>query len=201
LIDGFRFSFGSCRARCSTWLLWLGGPFICRGSFHLSLLSTEPLRRDFFEYHAEAGVVDYCCPAVRLCKCADFLLTRYTRCTFYLFGRPIRFKLTLENHAVFPLLETLSNEFGECVWRVRSVGSLVKHVWGGGSSWEMASFVVWVSNSKSLTLQRRSLCSWPGGTWPKHRDSGVHDLKRGLVITGSSTVYRGKPLIFQGKIP
>src|SRR5262245_29898403 len=34
----------------------------------------------------------------------------------------------------------------------------------------------WISKGKILTLRRRSLCSWPGSTWPKHRDSGVHDL-------------------------
>jgi hypothetical protein len=30
---------------------------------------------------------------------------------------------------------------------------------------------------------------------------GFHDFKRRLVIAGGSTVYRGKPLIFQEKIP
>jgi hypothetical protein len=44
-------------------------------------------------------------------------------------------------------------------------------------------------------------CSWPGCIWPKHRDSGVHGLKRRIVVMGSSTAYRGKPLIFQEKIP
>ena len=43
-------------------------------------------------------------------------------------------------------------------------------------------------------------CSWRGCTWPKNRDSGVHGLKRRIVVTGS-TGYRGKPLIFQEKIP
>jgi hypothetical protein len=36
---------------------------------------------------------------------------------------------------------------------------------------------------------------------PKNCGSGVHDLRWGLIVTGSSTVYRGKPLIFQEKIP
>jgi len=93
----------------------------------------EPLSRNFFEYHAEAGVVDYRCPTVRLRKCEDFFLTRCTRCTFYLFGRPTRFKLTLEDHAVFPLLDALSNEFGELVLRVRSAGFFLKHVLGGNN--------------------------------------------------------------------
>ena len=77
--------------------------------------------------------MDYRCPTVRFCKCADFFLTRYARCTFYLFGRPTRFKLALENHAVFPLLDALSNEFGELVLRVRSAGSFLRHVLGGNN--------------------------------------------------------------------
>jgi hypothetical protein len=84
--------------------------------------------------------VEFRCPTVRLRKFVDFFLTRYIRCTF--FGWPTRFKPILENHAVFPVLEALSNEFGELVLRVRSVGSLLRHVLGGGSSWGMASFVV-----------------------------------------------------------
>ena len=94
----------------------------------------EPLSRDFFEYHAEAGVVDYRRPTIRLRKCVDFFLTRYTRCSFYLFGRPTRFKPVLENHAVFPLIEALSNEFSELVLRVRSAGSFFKHILGGRRS-------------------------------------------------------------------
>jgi len=94
----------------------------------------EPLSRDFFEYDAQAGVVDYRCPTVRLRKCVDFFLTRCTRCSFYLFGRPTRFKPVLENHAVFPLLDALSNEFGELVLRVRSAGSFFKHILGGDGS-------------------------------------------------------------------
>jgi hypothetical protein len=100
-----------------------------QGRFQRTL---EPLAVIFFEYHAEAGVVDFRYPTVRLRKCADFFLTRYTRCAFYLFGRPTRFKLTLENHAIFPLLNALSNEFGERVLRVRRVGSFLSHVLGGG---------------------------------------------------------------------
>jgi hypothetical protein len=61
-----------------------------------------------------------------------FFLTRYTRCTFYLFGRPDRFKPALENQAVFPLLEPLANEFRERgVLRVRRVVSFLSHVLGG----------------------------------------------------------------------
>jgi len=99
----------------------------------------ESLSREFFEYHAEAGVVDFRYPTVRLRKCADFFLTRCTRCTFYLFGRPTKFKLTLENHAVFPLLDALSNEFGEFVLRFRSVGYFFKHVLGGRSTQEQSA--------------------------------------------------------------
>jgi hypothetical protein len=83
--------------------------------------------------------VDYRCPTVRLRKCEDFFLTRCTRCTFYLFGRPTRFKLTLEDHAVFPLLDALSNEFGELVLRVRSVGSFVSMSWGGRLTQEQSA--------------------------------------------------------------
>jgi hypothetical protein len=78
--------------------------------------------------------VDFRCPTVRLCKCADFSLTRHTRCSFYLFGRPTSFKLALENHAVFPLLDALSNEFGKPVLRTKRVGSFLMHVRGGRRS-------------------------------------------------------------------
>jgi hypothetical protein len=89
------------------------------------------LSRNFFEYHAKTRIVDFRCPTIRFCKCADCLLTRCTRCTFYIFGRPTRFKLALKNHAVFPLLDALSNKSGELVLRVRSVGCLFRHVLGG----------------------------------------------------------------------
>ena len=198
--------------------------------------SGEPLSRDFSEYHAEAGVVDFRYPTVRLRKCADFFLTRCTRCTFYLFGRPTKFKLTLENHAVFPLLDALSNEFGELVLRARSAGSFFKHILGGRRSTQEqsaeyanintlylqklesgrghSSLIVLCRLKTALDCARNALlkgstlsargseavnggivtgnqaiktqlfrfdlipCSWPGCMWPKHRDSGVHGLKR-----------------------
>jgi hypothetical protein len=95
---------------------------------------------DFSENHVEAGVVDFRCPTVRLRKFVDFFLARYTRCTF--FGWPTRFKPILENRAPFSGFQALSNEFGELVLRVRSVGSFLRHVLGGGSCWGMALFVV-----------------------------------------------------------
>jgi hypothetical protein len=77
--------------------------------------------------------VDFRRPTVHFCKCADFFLTRYTRCGFYLFGRPTTFKLVLENHAVFPLFDALSNEFGELVLPAKRVGSFLRHVLGGAT--------------------------------------------------------------------
>ena len=77
--------------------------------------------------------MDYRRPTVRFRKCVDFFLTRYTRCSFYLFGRPIRFKPVLENHAVFPHVDALSNECGELVLRVRSARSFLRHVLGGNN--------------------------------------------------------------------
>ena len=99
----------------------------------------EPLSRDFFEYNAEHRVVDFRRPTVRFCKCADFFAHAMH---FLLFSRPTRFKLTLDNQAVFPLLDALSNELGELVLRVKSARSFVKHAGGGRSSWEIAPFVV-----------------------------------------------------------
>jgi hypothetical protein len=75
-------------------------------------------------------VVDFRCPTVRLRKFVDFFLTRYTRWTFN-FSRPTKFKAILENHAPFSRLQALSNEFGELVLRIRSVGSFLRHVLGG----------------------------------------------------------------------
>jgi hypothetical protein len=43
-------------------------------------------------------------------------------------------------------------------------------------------------------------CSWQGCTSPKHRDSGVHGLKR-RIVNYWQLAYRGKPLIVQEKIP
>jgi hypothetical protein len=99
-----------------------------QGRFQRTL---EPLTGNFFESHAKAGVVDHRCPTIRFCKCADFFHTRYTRRTFYLFGRPTTFKPILENHTRFPLPDALSNEFGELVLRIRNAGSFLKHVLGG----------------------------------------------------------------------
>ena len=165
--------------------------------------------------------MDFRCPTVRLRKCEDFFLTRCTRCTFCLFGRPTRFKLTLENHAVFPLLDALSNEFGELVLRVRSAGSFFKHILGGRRSTQEQSAEYANINTRYL----HKLESGPGH--PSRivlcrlktaldcaRNAlleGLHVAKTSrfwgsrfkarLVIAGSSTAYRGKPLIFQEKIP
>jgi hypothetical protein len=78
---------------------------------------------DLFEYHVEPGIIDYRRPTVRFSECSDFFLARCARCAFYLFGRPTGFKLPLENHAVFPLLDALSNKLCKLVLRVRSLGA------------------------------------------------------------------------------
>ena len=88
--------------------------------------AVEPLSRDFSEYHAEAGVMDFRYPTVRLRKFADFFLTRYIRRTF--FGGPTKFKAILENRAPFSLHQALSNEFGKLVLRLRRVQSFLRHV-------------------------------------------------------------------------
>ena len=133
----------------------------------------EPLSRDFFEYNAEHRVVDFRRPTVRFCKCADFFAHALH---FLLFSRPTRFKLTLDNQAVFPLLDALSNELGELVLRVKSARSFVKHAGGAAPAGRLLHSSSWVSNNKSLTLRRRS------SRRARHRGGVVrHPPRQGLL--------------------
>jgi hypothetical protein len=61
--------------------------------------------------NADSGVVYRSRPTMRRSERANFFLP----CgTLYLFGRPKKLKLGLENCAEFPLLDMLSDELGKC---------------------------------------------------------------------------------------